>query len=152
MNQSETPSVFGRSLQLAGGDLRIVAGDFAMVSGRDNFLQALQVMIETPFGTDIFNINYGFDLLASVNQPQSVRLIKELIRLHVVKSLSLDDRVREIREVVFDDEPRFFEIDPRQNEEASRRERKAARRWQALALLETITEGEVAVQLEGAGV
>lgn len=151
MDEQTKPSVFSRSLQLAGGDLRLVDGDFAMVSGRDNFLQALQVMIETPFGTDIFNINYGFDLLASIGQPQSVRLIKELIRLHVVKSLSQDDRVREIREVVFDDEPRFFEIDPQQDEEASRRERKTARRWQALVLLETITEGEVAVRLEGAG-
>jgi phage baseplate assembly protein W len=152
MNRSETPSVFGRSLQLADGDLRLVKGDFAMVSGRDNFLQALQIMIETPFGTDIFNINYGFDLMASVGQPQRVRLIKELIRLHVVKSLSLDDRVREIREVVFDDEPRFFELDPQQNEEAVRRERKESRRWQALALLETITEGEAAVRLEVVGV
>jgi hypothetical protein len=75
MNQSETPTVFGRSLRLAGGDLRLVDGGFAMVSGQDNFLQALQIMIETPFGTDIFNINHGFDLLASVSlrprQPAS---------------------------------------------------------------------------------
>jgi len=151
VNEKERPSVFGKSLQLVNGDLSFADGDLTTIAGQDNFLQAMQVMIETPFGTDIFNVNYGFDLMSSISQPQSVRLIKELIRLNIVKSLSLDDRVREIKEIVFDDEPRFFEINPQQNAEESRQARKASRRWQAMIVLQTIPEGEVALRLEGIG-
>ena len=151
-NQNNKPSVFGKSLQLVNGDFHFVDGDFALIMGRDNFLQAMQVMIETPFGTDIFNVNYGFDLMNSIGQPQSVRLTKELIRLNIVKSLSIDNRVREIKEVVFDDDPRFFELDPLSNPEESRRTRKAERRWRAIVVLQTISEGEVTLSLEGVGV
>ena len=89
MNPSEKPSVFGRSLQLTNGDLLFEQNDLLMITGRDNFLQAMQIMVETPFGTDIFNINYGFDILNILQSPQPVNLIKELIRLNIVKSLSL---------------------------------------------------------------
>jgi hypothetical protein len=161
MNQSETPSVFGRSLQLAGGDLALAAGDLALVSGRDNLLQALQVMIETPFGADIFNVNYGFDALGALGQPQSARMTKDLVRLQIVKSLDLDDRVREIKEVVFDDDPRFFEIDHSAGAlEESLLEHKSSRHWRAMILISTVPDGNVAgdlagdlaVRLEGTGI
>lgn len=145
------PSVFGRSLELFEGDLRFDEGDFKGVSGRDNFLQSLQVMIETPFATDIFNVTYGFDLLEILKSPHNVRLAKELIRLNIVKTVSRDDRVREIKEVVFDDESRFFEILPDQNADESPRKRKTERRWEAVVVLQTIPEEEVAFKLEGAG-
>jgi hypothetical protein len=145
------PTVFGRSLQLADGDLVFEEDDLATIAGRDNFLQSMQVMIETPFATDIFNVNYGFDLLSILGSAQSVRLSKELIRLNIVKSVSQDNRVREIKEVVFDDDPRFFEILPDQNADEHRRTRKSERRWQAIVVLETISEGEVALRLEGKG-
>jgi hypothetical protein len=145
------PTVFGRSLRLAEGDLLLAQGDLVTIAGRDNFLQAMQIMIETPFATDIFNVNYGFDLLSILGPAPSVRLSKELIRLNIVKSVSQDNRVREIKEVVFDDDPRFFEILPDQNADEHRRTRKIERRWQAIVVLETISEGEVALRLEGTG-
>lgn len=151
MNKPEKPSVFGRSLQLTDGDLLFDQGALVTVAGRDNFLQAMQVMIETPFATDIFNVNYGFDLLSILGSAQSVRLSKELIRLNIVKSVSQDNRVREIMDVVFDDDPRFFEILPDQNADEHRRTRKIERHWQAIVVLETISEGEVALRLEGTG-
>jgi len=43
-----------------------------MIEGRDNFLQGMQVMIETPFATDVFNVNYGFDVLGILSAPQTV--------------------------------------------------------------------------------
>jgi hypothetical protein len=145
------PSVLGRSLRIADGDLVIEQGDLAVCVGRENFLQAIQVAIETPFGTDVFNVNYGFDLLSILQSPQPVRFIKELVRLNIVKSLSLDNRVREIKEVVFDDELRFFEVVAGEDPDEHRRARKTERRWQAVVVLETISEGEVALRLEGAG-
>lgn len=151
MISGTAPSVFGRSLQLTNGDLLFDQGDLAMIAGRDNFLQAMQIMIETPFGSDIFNVNYGFDLLSILQSPQPVNLIKDLIRLNIVKSVSQDNRVREIKEVVFDDDPHFFELLPGQNADEHRRTRKIERRWQAIVVLETISEGEVVLQLEGTG-
>lgn len=145
------PTVFGRSLQLNDGDLLFDQGDLATIADRDNFLQAMQVMIETPFGSDIFNVNYGFDLLDILQSPQPVSQIKDLIRLNIVKSVSQDTRVREIKEVVFDDESRFFEILPDQNADEHRRTRKTERRWQAIVVLTTVSEGEVVLRLDGAG-
>lgn len=162
VNQHKQPSRFARSLKLVNGDLYFLTGDLAIVEDRDNFLQAMQIMIETPFGTDIFNVNYGFDLLNSISQPKSVRLIKELIRLNIVKSLSIDDRVREIKEVVFDDDPRYFELNPEENagesrltpqEQAQERHKthKLRRSWRALVVMQLIPEGEVSLKLEGVG-
>jgi phage baseplate assembly protein W len=151
MDTRTAPTVFGRSLRLTDGDLFFDQRDLAMTADRENFLQSMQVMIETPFATDIFNVNYGFDLMSILGSAQSVRLSKELMRLNIVKSLSRDDRVREVQEVVFDDEPRFFEILPDQNVDEHRRTRKSKRRWQAIVVLATIAEGEVALRLEGTG-
>ena len=147
--QPPKPSVLGRSLLLVNGDLAFTGNDLAPVVDRDNFLQALQVMIETPMGSDVFNVSYGFDLLNCLSAPASVSFIKDLIRLNIVKSISLDDRVREIKEIVFSDDPRFFEINPGLNQEHERQLRKDDRRWQAVVVLQTIAEGDVAVGLEG---
>ena len=151
MNSNSQPSIFGRSLRLVNGDLHFTQNDLALVVERDNFMQAMQVMIETPLGTDIFNVNYGFDLINILSLPNSVRLTKELIRLNIVKSLSQDNRVREIREIVFDDDPRFFELNPQENFDEHRSSRKDQRYWQAMVVVETISEGEVTLKLEGVG-
>lgn len=165
-NQKLSP--FGTSLRLADGDLEFDGGDFRLVSGRENLMQGLLTMLETPAGTDIFNVNYGFDLLGSLNppppvraalaQPHGVRLEKEYIRLNIVKTLSADDRVREVKEVVFNDEPRYFEMlsggDSKRRaalEEAERLERRK-RMWVALVVLATIPEGEATVRVEGRGI
>lgn len=150
-NQPTKPSALGRSLRLVEGDLSFTDNDLSTIAGRDNFLQAMQVMIETPMGSDIFNVSYGFDLINSIGTPQSISLIKEMIRLNIVKSLSIDDRVREIKEILFNDEPRFFEVNPEYDPEESRQARKLSRRWQAVVVLRTVSEDDVALSLEGRG-
>src|SRR5262245_446461 len=131
-------SALGRGLLLRDGDLSFADGDFEPVAGLDNFLQGIRAMIETPLGSDVFNVAYGFDFLSIFSSAQSARMTRELIRLNLVKSLSTDNRVREIKEVVFDDEPRFFELQPEADTDQRGRDRKAARRWQALVVLRTI--------------
>jgi hypothetical protein len=151
-NQPPKPSALGRSLRLVEGDLSFAGNDLATIEGRDNFLQGMQVMIETPAGSDIFNVSYGFDLVNSVGAPQSVSLVKEMIRLNIVKSLSIDNRVREIKEILFSDEPRFFEISPEFDPEGSRQTRKLSRRWEAVVVLSIVSEDDdVALNLEGRG-
>lgn len=145
------PGLFGKSLELSEGDLRFVGGDLALVGGEDNLSQSLRISIETPFATDLFNVNYGFDFLNTVNQPFGGRLVKEYIRLNIIKSLNRDDRVREVRDVIFDDDPRFFEHHPQQNPDAIRLRHQTSRSWQALVLVQTISDGEVTVKLQGTG-
>jgi len=155
------PTTLGQGLQLTDGDLVLQDNKLAMIEGRDNFLQGMQVMIETPFASDVFNVNYGFDMLGIFASPQTVASAQALIRLNIVKSLSQDNRVREIKEVVFDDDPRFFEISPDHNPARKispeqgvaehRRTQKAERRWQTIVVLETISDGETALLLQGTG-
>ena len=112
MSDAVPTSLFGTSLQVVDGDLVLTAGDLALISGRDNFAQALGIMIGTPFGTDPVNVNYGLDVAAIFTLANSVRAIKDVIRLNIIKSLAGDDRVAQIGEVVFDDEPDFARLAP----------------------------------------
>ena len=82
-------TTFGRGLQLVNGDLAFENGDFARIEGRDNLLLAMQVMIETPFGSDVFNVNYGFDLFSIMSIPQTVGATKAVIRLVTARSPKL---------------------------------------------------------------
>jgi phage baseplate assembly protein W len=149
--EQNRPSAFGKSLELRDGDVQFVEGDLSIVSGQDNLAQAMRVMIETPPGTDIFNVNYGFDFINAISQPLGGRVVKEYIRLNIIKSLSRDDRVREVRDVIFDDDPRFFEYASPEDANEVRQRHSTTRRWQALVVLQTIAEREVIVNLEGTG-
>jgi hypothetical protein len=148
---TQPPTSFGTSLLLADGDFVLVEGDLALVSGRANLLQALQIMVQTGFGTDVFNVNYGFDAQAVFTTAQSTRATKDLIRLHAVKSISQDNRVTLIKDVVFDDDPAYYQYLPGENPAANAAARHDSRQWQALVVLQTISEGEVALRLEGTG-
>jgi phage baseplate assembly protein W len=148
---SSTPSVFGRSLVLSDGDLLLTAGDFQIIAGRDNFFQGMRNMINTPAGSDIFNVRYGFDLLSCLSAPQSPSVIKQLIKLNIVKSLSTDNRIRQIEDIAFDDEPRFYELNPESDPDANQKIRETTRRWQAVVLVQTVQEGGVTITLGGLG-
>jgi phage baseplate assembly protein W len=141
---------FGRSLRLEEGDLRLAERDLVVITGRENFSQALRVMAETQLGSDVFNTGYGLDLLGILQTAQTMRMTKELIRLNIVKSISQDNRVRAIKEVVFDDDPRFFEILASETPDDHRAARKSGRHWQVVVLLTTIGEQDLALKLEGA--
>jgi hypothetical protein len=145
------PTSFGRSLLLEDGDFVLAGGDLALVAGRDNLLQALRVTIDTGFGTDVFNTAYGFDAKAVFATALTPRAAKDVVRLNLVKSLSQDNRVTLIKDVVFDDDPAYYEYLPAEDKAAHEQARRTRRRWQALVVLQTISEGEVALRLEGPG-
>jgi hypothetical protein len=151
MDTSITPTIFGRSLRLSEGDLLFVDGDLEMIAGRENFFQGIRAMIDTPFASDIFNVRYGFDLLSCMAAPQSPTVVKQLIKLNIVKSLSTDNRIRQIEEIVFDDELRFYELSPGSDPDATRKVRQASRQWQAIVLVQTVQEGGVTITLGGLG-
>jgi hypothetical protein len=148
MSATNPASLYGFGLKLEGGDLVFDGGDLALVSGAPCFLQDLQVMIGTPFGSDPVNVKYGLDVAAIFTLADTVRGVKDVIRLNLVKSLSLDDRVREILAVAFDDEPEFAVFAPNQQIDvaASRR----SRRWSSVAAFTNIGGDQQTLVVSGA--
>ncbi len=150
MNGAVPTGVLGTSLELVDGDLRLAGSDFALVSGRDNFNQALQVIVGTPFGSDPINVNYGLDVAAIFTVADSVRSIKDVIRLNLVKSLAADDRVREISEIVFDDEPDFARLAPEFAGGDPGAEARHGRLWHAVVALTTVAGDQQRTIVSGA--
>ncbi|WP_373652559.1 hypothetical protein [Schlesneria sp. DSM 10557] len=155
MTSLRAPNVLGRSLLLEEGDLVLTDGedgrDFTFVSGRDNLSQGLRVMIGTAFGTDVFNVNYGLDMAAILTTAQTKQAVKDLIRLNLVKSISQDDRITMISEVVFDDDPRYYELMPGEDPNENEIIRRNTRKWLVIVVIQAVIEGEVALRLEGTG-
>ena len=142
--------VFGTSIALVDGDFTLVNGDLALVSGRDNFGQALRVIVETPFGSDQINVNYGLDIAAIFTVANTVRSIKDVIRLNLAKSLAADDRVREISEIVFDDEPNFARLAPEFSGGDPKARARHGRAWHAVIALTTVTGDQQQIVVSGA--
>lgn len=106
---------FGYSLALVDGDVVFDNDTLRPVQGKRNLLQALELRVLTPFGSDIFNTSYGLDVQQAFTQPGSVRMVKELIKLSLVRTLATDPRVHDIREVLFEDDPRYLARHPESN-------------------------------------
>lgn len=142
---TRTADPLGTSLALIDGDLRITTGDLELVAGRGNLHQGLSNLISTPLGSDLFNVGYGFELSRVIELPRGLpgglRLTKELIRLNLVRTLSVDDRVAEVREVIFDDSPRFFELVPGGSLAQAREQHTQRRTWRAVVVL-TLASGQ----------
>src|SRR5262249_29739789 len=79
------------------------------VAGQANLIQALTLRVLTPYGSDPFNTTYGLDITQAFTQPNGVQMVKELIKLNLVRTLGTDPRVSDIREVLFDDDPAYLE-------------------------------------------
>jgi len=100
-------SAFGYSLLLDDGDLVLENGSLRTVEGQANLVQALTLRVLTPYGSDPFNTTYGLDVGAAFTEPNSGRMVKELIKLNLVRTLGTDPRITDIREVLFDDDPAY---------------------------------------------
>ncbi len=145
-----TPTPLGRSLRLIDGDLPL-NGDFTVVAGQENFLQGMRVMIDTPFASDIFNVTYGFDLIAALSSANPPAVIKEFIKLNLVKSITTDSRVRDITDIAFDDELHFYELSPGSDPDAADLARRTSRQWQAIVVINTISGSAATLTLQGLG-
>jgi hypothetical protein len=137
---------FGHSLALVDGDLVLdTAGtgrrELRVVEGLRNLLQALELRILTPFGSDLFNTTYGLDVKEVFTRPGGLRTVKELLRLNLVRTLGTDPRVREIRDVLFEDDPAYLarhpELDPKKV-----REHRHRRAWQVEVIIATVASDE----------
>lgn len=125
---------FGHSLALVDGDLVLESGVFLPVSGKSNLLQALRLRVLTPFGSDIFNTTYGLDVKDVFTQAASLRLMKELIKVSLVRTLGTDPRVHDVRDVLFPDDPGS----PAPLSEAETVALKRSRSWSVKVVIETV--------------
>lgn len=152
MAQTPQPVELGRSLALEDGDFQIDAHDrgrdLRQVRGSDNFAQVLQVIIGTPFGSDPVNVNYGLDVLSIYTTPITVRGAKDVIRLNIVKSLAGDERIQQIDDVVFDDDPEFENFGPEFGRSQLGATARKSRIWHAVASL-TLATGPLQVTISG---
>jgi phage baseplate assembly protein W len=92
----------GRDLVLA----RNAAGrlDLATVEGMDNLAQALTLALTTRLGDDIFNVEFGFDGLNALVEETVPILVRERVRIGVIRTIKRDPRVGRIVDVKLDDE------------------------------------------------
>ncbi|MCE0539714.1 DUF2634 domain-containing protein [Kineosporia rhizophila] len=98
---------FGSSLRLEDGDLVLSGADLRPVHGDENLRQALTLRLLTPYGSDQVNATYGLDVTRAFTGNHGRRMVKELLRLEIVRTLASDPRVADVLSVVFDDEPGF---------------------------------------------
>jgi hypothetical protein len=124
---------FGRGLLVEDGDLVFEGGDLAEVTGIKNLVQALTLRILTPLGSDRFATTYGLDVREAFTTPNSVRVVKELLKLNLVSTLTADPRVSEVRRVTFDDDPDRLATDPGGGHRA-----RISRRWTVVVELDTV--------------
>jgi hypothetical protein len=118
----------GHSLRLVDGDLAFAGRGLAEVHGRDNLVQALVLRILTPLGSDPFATTYGLDVRHALTEPVATHVVKELIKLNLVRTLSTDPRVREVRDIVFPDDPANVAANPALDADAARL-RRQRRLW-----------------------
>jgi phage baseplate assembly protein W len=150
---------YGRALLLDNGDLvlqRDLDGfvDLAVITGRQELAQGIQVLVGTPLGSDIFNRIFGLDLLSTLAQPVPVRNMRELVRLVVVKALAQEQRIRQIQAIAFVDEPAYLTIHPEvtpEQQAALAREQRASRQWKLDVLLDTRLGDAVVAGIQGVG-
>jgi phage baseplate assembly protein W len=100
------------------------------VDGIENLAQALTLRVMTPLGNDRFNVLYGIDIRRAFVDPHTARETKDLIRMNLVRAIGTDPRVRDVREIVFeDDEP---------GNDVAVRLAKQRRTWTARIVVDTV--------------
>jgi phage baseplate assembly protein W len=150
---------YGRTLVLDGGDLVVAQGsdgslDFAMIAGKEELAQGIEVVVGTNLGSDIFNQGFGFDLINTLAQSRPTNQMRELVRLCVVKALSQEPRVRQILVVAFADEPAYRTIHPELTDQDIldlAQQQKTSRKWFLDVQFDTRLNDQIVAQLQSVG-
>ena len=73
--------------------------ELGVVEGIENLAQGLQVAFTTALGSDVFNVEFGFDGLRALAEETDPRLTRERGRVSAAQVLRSDQRVRQIVDV-----------------------------------------------------
>ena len=129
-------TTFGYSLELNNGDLVIENNQLRTVAGKPNLIQALTLRVLTPYGSDQFNTTYGLDVSQAFTHSNGLRMVKELLKLNLVRTLGTDPRVEDIREVLFADDPAYLDAHP-EIDQQTLIDQRHRRLWQADVTIST---------------
>jgi hypothetical protein len=154
MTNPAGPLSLGSSLQLDDGDLVFddQAGDLTMVTDTAALTQALIMTIETQLGSDRINSAFGFDRTAIGAYAYGIHTQKEYVKMQLVRCIGLDRRVKDVREAFFQDDPRYFELNPGIDAATQQQIITAARvsrDYTVFVIVETINSDVVTLQAGG---
>lgn len=127
-----------------GRDVRFEGGDLDVVVGLDNLAQDLTFALTTALGSDPFNVNYGFDGVNALMEETDPLMVRERVRVSVVKLLNNDPRVRRILDVKLLD-GRLGDVSDDTNVAEDRRI------LNVRVAFETVSNDQAVVDLGGAG-
>lgn len=154
MTSPPGPLSLGSSLELDAGDLVFddQAGELSMVTDTAALAQALIISIETQLGSDRINSGFGFDRAAVGAYAYGIHTQKAYVRMQLVRCAGLDRRVKDVREAFFQDDPRYFELNPgldaaAQQEIASAA--RASREYTVYVIVETINSDVLTLKAGG---
>jgi hypothetical protein len=86
-----------------GRDIRLVSTprglDLARAEGMAALTQSLCIGLTTLFGDDVFNATFGFDGLNALAEEADPVMLRERVRIGVIKLLSRENRIRRIVDV-----------------------------------------------------
>jgi hypothetical protein len=152
MTTPARPLSLGSSLELDAGDLVFddQAGDLAMVTGTSALSQALALSIETQLGSDRINSGFGFDRAAVGAYAYGIHTQKEYVKMQLVRCVGLDRRVKDVRDAFFQDDPRYFELNPGLDAAAQiAATARASRDYIVYVIVETINSDLLTLQAGG---
>jgi hypothetical protein len=83
-----------------GRDLALTSGpagrDLAVVDGMGNLTQCLEIAVTTVLGSDVFNTDFGFDGINALVEETDKVLIRERVRVSIIRLLGRESRVQRI--------------------------------------------------------
>jgi phage baseplate assembly protein W len=83
----------GRDVALARGPDGLA---LEVQDGMDNLVQCLEIALTTTLGSDVFDTGFGFDGLTALVEESDPVLVRERVRVGIIRLLRADPRVRRI--------------------------------------------------------
>ena len=145
----------GRTLALDCGDLTMDPNrptTFGMLEGQRALNQALSLAVETQLGSDPINVTFGFEQLVVGGGAYGVHTRKEYIKLQLVRAVASDRRVKDVLEVYFLDDQRYFDLHPGMSDDVRLsivRSIRASRTYVAFVAIESIAGGTLTLRAGG---
>jgi phage baseplate assembly protein W len=105
-------ATYGFGLALDDGDLVLSDGRLAETYGLATLRQDLRTLLATPLAGDRLDVRYGLDVRDALTTALPRHLVKEVLRMSIVRTVSTDPRVSTIERVLFDDDPEYLVAHP----------------------------------------
>ncbi|MBD8059994.1 hypothetical protein IC607_13550 [Cellulomonas sp. JH27-2] len=105
-------AAYGHGLLLDDGDLVLEAGRLVEIAGVQNLRQGLELRLATPWASDLLDVRYGLDVRDTFTAALPRPMVKDVLRLSIIRSIASDPRVASVDRVLFDDDPEYLVAHP----------------------------------------